>query len=471
MKRKIFAKETAFCRGLRLGGMTAIGLSLLGLTNAANAQQSTGLSSAFLPSKLFLHDAVTFNQIQVATGLNRIINNGVTETSIGRFLAVPVVLPQDSLPLFIQTQVDLIANTTNGLNPPARVQAVQFALDQLAPNLYTDLPFLTFSNTETVYGSLEQRMEELRFGAVSQPLPQEPTITGTSKGGKDIKNPVEPPPPSEQKWGTFAYLNGKFGTLDSDNNGFGFDYQAGGVVIGADYRLTDKVAIGIAGGYEYANLDPKFVGGNGSANAGYGAVYTTYGGPTGLYAEAIGGAGYTSFAIQRDVLGTSAHGYPDAWDASAGGTLGYMIKLTNNLGFAPFGQLFYDNLWRSGTSETGSIASLNVSHGSAETLDTIVGGKLVGSFYLGRVRLTNVLWAGYRHDYLQNVYAVSSSFLDGGIGSFVTQSPRFSADSIVAGAGVNADITSRFSVSVNYQAQANSDYIENLFTMGLKCKF
>src|SRR5262249_19421768 len=159
--------------------------------------------------------------------------------------------------------------------------------------------------------------EELRFGAIThQPLP-EPTITGTSKDGKEIKNPVAPPPPpSEPKWGTFAYLNGRFGSLQSDGNGFGFDYQAGGVVVGVDYKITDKVAIGIAGGYEYANLDPKFVGGNGSANAGYGAVYTTYGGPTGLYAEATGGVGYTSYAIQRDVLGTSAHGYPDAWDAN-----------------------------------------------------------------------------------------------------------------------------------------------------------
>jgi outer membrane autotransporter protein len=109
--------------------------------------------------------------------------------------------------------------------------------------------------------------------------------------------------------------------------------------------------------------------------------------------------------------------------------------------------------------------------GSAETLDTIVGGKLVGSFYLGGIRLTNVLWAGYRHDYLQNVYSVSSSFLDGDISSFITRSPRFSADSVVAGAWINADITQRFSVSVNYAAEANHEYIGNLFTLGLKYKF
>jgi outer membrane autotransporter protein len=171
---------------------------------------------------------------------------------------------------------------------------------------------------------------------------------------------------------------------------------------------------------------------------------------------------------QGDAFG---HGYPSGWDASVGGTLGYMIKLTNNVGFAPFGQIFYDNLWRSGASETGSVASLNVSRGSAETLDTIVGGKLVGSFYLGPVRLTNVLWAGYRHDYLENIYSVSSTFLDGGLGSFITRGPRFSPDSVVAGVGVNADVTRNIFVSFNYNAEANSDFIGNLFTLGLKYKF
>ena len=171
---------------------------------------------------------------------------------------------------------------------------------------------------------------------------------------------------------------------------------------------------------------------------------------------------------QGDAFG---HGYPSGWDASVGGTLGYMIKLTNNVGFAPFGQIFYDNLWRSGASETGSVASLNVSRGSAETLDTIVGGKLVGSFYLGPVRLTNVLWAGYRHDYLENIYSVSSTFLDGGLGSFTTRGPRFSPDSVVAGVGVNADVTRNIFVSFNYNAEANSDFIGNLFTLGLKYKF
>jgi hypothetical protein len=86
----------------------------------------------------------------------------VTPIPVGPLTLVPIVLPQDSLPLFIQSQVNLSLGP-NINNPVLRPQAIRFALDQLAPNLYTDLPYLTFDNTETIYSSLEQRMEELRF--------------------------------------------------------------------------------------------------------------------------------------------------------------------------------------------------------------------------------------------------------------------------------------------------------------------
>jgi hypothetical protein len=72
---------------------------------------------------------------------------------VGSLTLVPIVLPQDSLPLFTQSQVNLSLGP-NINNPVLRPQAIRFALDQLAPNLYTDLPYLTFDNTETIYSSL-----------------------------------------------------------------------------------------------------------------------------------------------------------------------------------------------------------------------------------------------------------------------------------------------------------------------------
>ncbi len=471
MKSMKFAQQSAIPQ--RVFAAVAISLLLLALTTNYNASAQTVLTP---PITLFQTFPTSNNQLQVAISLDRILDQEIVtgqSTLISTPTGLVLTAPIGTLPLFVLTQLDQELGP-NVSNPAFFNPAVRRALIELAPNLYTDLPYITFDNTHTVYNSLESRMAEIRSDYL-QIVPstiQTYTAEGKSGPGKEAKNPVAPPPMiPEQKWGFFAIGNGKFGELDSDGNGLGFKYQSGGVVVGADYKILPKLAIGIAGGYEYSNLDPKFVGGLGSANSGYGVLFTTYGGPDGLYAEAIGAVGYTAYDIQRDVLGTSAHGYPDGWDASVGGTLGYLFKLTDNIGIAPFGKIFYDHLWRSGTSETGSIAGLDVKHGSADSLQTVVGGKLVATFNLGPVRLNNEIWAGYRHEYLQTQYAVASSFLDGGVNTFTTRSPRFHPDSIVGGVGTNAEITRSWSVSFNYNVEANDTYYGHEFLWGLKYQF
>jgi outer membrane autotransporter protein len=450
----------------------AISASLFALATNHNASAQTILAP---PITFFESFAASHNQAQVAISLDRILDQEIAigQTTLVTTPTVTLTAPTGSLPLFVLTQL-VNELGPNVLNPALFDPAIRRAFVDLAPNLYTDLPYITFDNTHTVYNSLESRMAEIRSDYIQLVVPTTPTYTsdGKSGSGKEVKNPIMPPPATpEQKWGFFAIGNGKFGELDSDGNGVGFKYQSGGVVVGADYKILPDLAIGIAGGYEYTNLDPTLVSGSGSANSGYGALFATYGRATGLYAEAIGAVGYTAYDVQRDVLGTSAHGYPDGWDASVGGTLGYLFKVTDNIGIAPFGKIFYDHLWRSGTSETGSIASLDVKHGSADSLQTTVGGKIVIVFNLGGIRLNNEIWAGYRHEYLQTQYAVASSFLDGGVNTFSTRGPRFSPDSIVGGVGTNAEITRNWSVSFNYNVEANDTYYGHEFLLGLKYKF
>jgi outer membrane autotransporter protein len=457
----------------RIFAAAAFTVSLLALTTNHNASAQSVLTP---PITFFQTFATSNNQLRLANSLDRILDQQIAtgqSTLVSTPTGLVLTAPTGTLPLFVLTQLDRELGP-NVSNPAFLNPAVRRVLIELAPNLYTDLPYITFDNTHTVYNSLESRMAEIRSDYIEVvPIPTQPYAPeGKSGLGKEVKNPVAPPPViPEQKWGFFAMGNGKFGELDSDGNGLGFKYQSGGVVVGADYKLLPKLAIGIAGGYEYTNLDPKFVGGLGSANSGYGALFATYGGSSGIYAEAIGAVGYTTYAIQRDVLGTSAHGYPDGWDASVGGTLGYLVKLTDNIGVAPFGKIFYDHLWRSGASETGSIAGLDVKHGSADSLQTVVGGKLVATFNLGPVRLNNEMWAGYRHEYLETQYAVASRFLDGGVNIFTTRSPRFHPDSIVGGVGTNAEITRCWSVNFNYNVEANDTYYGHEFLWGLKYKF
>jgi outer membrane autotransporter protein len=470
MKEMTFVQKLA----LRQRGFTAVMIAAsiaLAINHKASAQ--TILTP---PITFFEGFAATPNQAQVAISLDRILDQEIATgqtTLVTSPTGTVLTAPTGSLPLFVLIQLAQELGP-NFLNPAFFDPAIQRAFVDLAPNLYTDLPYITFNNTHTVYDSLESRMAEIRSDYIQVTATTTPTYTsdGKSGAGKEIKNPFVPPPAApQQKWGFFAIGNGKFGEVDSDGNGTGFKYQSGGVVVGADYKIFPELAVGFAGGYEYTNLDPQLVSGLGSANSGYGALFVTYGKATGLYAEAIGAVGYTAYDVQRDVLGTSAHGYPDGWDASVGGSLGYLVKVTDKIGIAPFGKIFYDHLWRSGTSETGSIAGLDVKHGSADSLQTTVGGKILITFNLGGIGLNNEIWAGYRHEFLQTQYAVASSFLDGGVNTFSIRSPRFSPDSFVGGVGTNAQITHSWSVSFNYNVEANDTYYGHEFLLGLKYKF
>jgi hypothetical protein len=91
----------------------------------------------------------------------------------------------------------------NFLNPAFFDSAIQRAFFELAANLYTDLPYITFNNTHTVYNSLESRMAEIRSDYIQVITAATPTYTsdGKSGAGKEVKNPVAPPAVApQQKW-------------------------------------------------------------------------------------------------------------------------------------------------------------------------------------------------------------------------------------------------------------------------------
>ena len=93
----------------------------------------------------------------------------------------------------------------------------------------------------------------------------------------------------------------------------------------------------------------------------------TYGGPVGLYVNGIIG-GYSWNDVHRQILGTQAFRASQAAEFNTQGEAGYQIKINEHLGLTLFGQVFYDHLWYSGATEKGSVANLDVRHGTADSL-------------------------------------------------------------------------------------------------------
>ena len=78
---------------------------------------------------------------------------------------------------------------------------------------------------------------------------------------------------------------GEFTNVDGTSKAPGFNLSTGGVIFGADYRVSPNFAIGLTGGYAHTNAD---LVNNGSLDVN--------GGTVGAYATAFGGGFYVNTA-------------------------------------------------------------------------------------------------------------------------------------------------------------------------------
>ena len=68
--------------------------------------------------------------------------------------------------------------------------------------------------------------------------------------------------------------SGDFVSVDGDANAKGFNFTTGSVTVGLDYRLTDRLAIGVMGEYAHTwtGLEPGHI----DADTGRGGFYGTW---------------------------------------------------------------------------------------------------------------------------------------------------------------------------------------------------
>lgn len=463
----------------RLANPLGLAAGLLALATVAGSAQTAFLTVPTNNATItrFLGYPYSYNEVQVAT----------------RLAGVVTLVPTS--PLATDIRAAILSDIATG-SPAATLAGtpnfsiVNFprALDSLSANQYTMLRFVEFRNTENFFNTIDAHLAAIRLGTqgfatTSYTRPAPASYPSEGKGvseGKEAKAPVTAPPPapSQPRFSVWVTGNGNLGTLDTgggagiDRTAADFDFYGGGVLGGIDYKVLPKLAIGLAAGYEYTHISPKEVLGSAHTQQVDGELYATYGGPVGLYVNGIVGGGYSWNDVHREVFGSQAFSSPQAAEFNTHGELGYQIRINDNLGITPFGQVSYDHLWNSGATEKGSIANLDVRHGTADSLRSVVGGKLIFLCNFLGLRLTNTLWAGWEHEFLKPYYSVNATFAGfGGVGAFETRGARFGHESVTGGAGVSFDLITNVSVNFNYDVQANDSYMDHFFNLGVGYKF
>jgi len=428
-----------------------------------------------------------FDSLIAPEGLRiRFLNSGTIGTLLfGPESFVPFALNQnqrhvakalDSFVLATEGDAVLVGTALDSLT------AEQFpaAFDQIMPGFYESLANIAIEQTYNQAQLLTQRMGSLRLGAqgfqamgISQPIKYDKD--GTSAADAKTVSPIVESAMATN-WNAWVMANGEFSISRGLAGVPNYNNNAGGFLVGADYRLSENFAAGVFAGYEYSYA--KYDGG--SSTRGNSALFGLYGSYThedGYYADAIVSGGYTGFQTRRSIeFGTidrTASADPNSGQFSAALNLGKDFEIGKfTLGPIIGAQYTYAGI--GGFTETGA-ESLDLALGqqNANSLRSNLGARFAYNWEVGsNITLIPEVRAFWMHEFLNNSRNISSA-LDGGNGAsfdYETEAPY--RNSVFGGVGVSAKVGDRWNASVFYNVNFGSEnYSNNIISTSLGFSF
>jgi YVTN family beta-propeller protein/autotransporter-associated beta strand protein len=346
--------------------------------------------------------------------------------------------------------------------------------DKIAPDELSSLYEISFSFANVQEANIENRLGDIRSGLTgfssSLSLGRTPAPMLDGKNGKTIeKNPVLTPA-ADNRWGVFVTGNGDFVNVHGDSNSPGYNFTTAGVTIGIDYRLTDHLALGLAGGYAYT--DNNLVdSGRATVNSGRGGVYATYFTDC-FYLNAYAGGGYNNYDVRRAGLQGFATGSTDGAEFNGFFGAGYDFHLGSHITLGPIASLQYTSVHLSGYQESGSLAPLDIHSDTLESLRSNLGLRLISFWRVGPFLLTPELRASWQHEYKYSALPITSQFASSANTVFTVHGPGIGHDSVLIHSAIEVRWNDRWSSFVGYDGDIGRDgYDSNAVSCGLTYRF
>jgi outer membrane autotransporter protein len=206
--------------------------------------------------------------------------------------------------------------------------------------------------------------------------------------------------------GIFANGQGSFGNQDATTREPGFDFHTAGMTAGVDYRLTEQLILGLAGGYISGASSLDGSAGEVTTRGGSISAFGTYFIGRSFYVDLIATYGWNDYDTRRTVGvgGASATAKGDThgqqFAVSAGAGYDFNIRAWT-LGLN--GRVNYINVGIDDFRETGAGASdLNVSTQKVESLTTVLGAHVSYAISLPWAVLLPQVTAEWEHEYLND---------------------------------------------------------------------
>jgi outer membrane lipase/esterase len=179
-----------------------------------------------------------------------------------------------------------------------------------------------------------------------------------------------PPPPPPSPLSVYILGSGGFGSRSTTPTSFGYNWDAVGGTIGAEYRVTSNAFIGAA--FNYANPSSNAFRGNGKTdtNSYQVGVYGAWVGAH-LFAQGFVGGGVQQYRNSRFGVVDTITSNPTGSSLIAGGKVGYLFNVGPALQIGPIVGATYARADIKGFTENGDPALILTI--GPQKVDTLVG--------------------------------------------------------------------------------------------------
>lgn len=365
------------------------------------------------------------------------------------------------------------------------------AFDRIAPEEYAALVRVAQSNTRSMWSGLRQRLAEIRGGSTGLSLAN---LNFTGRNGRiDLNNSVllaavgdtadaigmralaaqsqAAEKQADERRGFFVSGTGTFGDNENDGNAAGYEFAAGGLMLGTDVRLTPDAAVGVMAGYGHTETDYQSSTSDTDTETARIGLYGTWSGIESSWLNATAGAAYHWYDSEREALGGTASGETEGAELNALIEAGRDFRF-GRLTLTPSAGLDYLWLRTEGFTETGSLAPLAVNDQTGESLRSELALTASWRFEQGKTTVWSpFVRAGWQHEFLDTYGAVDARLASGAGTLFSVKGTEYDRDSAILGAGVQARLSATLDVSLSYSGELNTDYQSHSVNGQVRLKF
>jgi outer membrane autotransporter protein len=352
---------------------------------------------------------------------------------------------------------------------PLGASGIGSALDQFSGEIYADVAMASAANRRAFATALDDHLAGLGEAPAAAQQAEAVGLLQLALGGSSIADAGQPAAAGGLAGHLWARGFGNFDDVSGDGNAAGASSRSGGVLVGAETPVTERLLLGAALGYAHTDLDADRNLGSARINSYQALAYARYQDGPVVVAGNLGYA-FNRYDVDRpiDFVGRTAHGNTDGNDISAAATAGWRFEL-GALSLIPEAGLHYDRIEVDSLDESGAgLLDLAIDQQTDNLLRSSLGGRLAWHLMADDAHpLVAEFRARWDHDFLDRSGRVDAAL---GGASFSVDSSEVGRDAAVLGIGLAGTVADGLQLYGGYQIELRANETTNTVAAGLRLR-